>query len=98
VEGRAYVAVLDVVRPRIHAAGLALAADGTILVNVAHLFNTQNAGELLERAAEQGGELFIGVTLAARESREVVRWLEDSAAEVVGHVGGRRLRRKRRAR
>jgi len=85
-------------RPRIHAAALALAADASFLINVAHLHNTQDPNELLRLAVEQGGELFIGVTLTGRESREVVRWLEGSAAEVVGHVGGRRLRRQRRAR
>lgn len=85
-------------RPRVHAAGLALAADASLIVNVAHLHNTQDPNELLRHAIEHGGELFVGVTLNTRESREVARWLEGSAAEVVGHVGGRRLRRQRHAR
>jgi hypothetical protein len=85
-------------KPRIHAAALALASDSTIVVNVAHLFNTQDAVKLVQHAIELGGELFIGVTLTRREAREVARWLEGSAAEVVGHVGGRRLRKQRGAR
>ncbi|MGH7293308.1 MAG: hypothetical protein ACRELB_00165 [Polyangiaceae bacterium] len=83
-------------RPRIHAAGLALVADASLIVNVAHLHSTQDSNELLHLAMEHKGELFISVTLTRRETREVVRWLENSAAEVVGHVGGRRLRRLRR--
>jgi hypothetical protein len=85
-------------RPRTHAVALALAADASLLVNVAHQHNTQDAGELLQRAIEHGGDLFVGVTLTRRETREVVRWLEVSSAEVVGHVGGRTLRKLRRAR
>jgi hypothetical protein len=85
-------------RPRLHVAGLALAADATLIVNLAHLHNTQDPDKLVQHALEHGGALFIGVTLTPRESRAVVRWLDDSAAEVVGHVGGRRLRRQRRAR
>jgi len=97
-EGRRSLVVGVDVRPRIHAAGLALASDATLVVNVAHLFNTRDAGELLQHAIELGGELFIGVLLTSRESREIVRWISTSAAEVVGHVGARKLRRKRRAR
>jgi hypothetical protein len=85
-------------KPRIHAAALALASDSTIVVNVAHLFNTQDARRLLQLSTELGGELFIGVTLTQREAKEAAGWLEGAAAEVVGHVGGRRLRKQRRAR
>lgn len=85
-------------RPRLHLAALALCADASLVVNLAHLHNTQDANELVRLAVAHDGELFIGVTLISREGREVVRWLENSAAEVVGHVGGRRLRRLRRGR
>jgi hypothetical protein len=48
-------------RPRIHASRLAIAAAGSILLNVAHLHVQQDPGALLERAIAAGGDLFIDV-------------------------------------
>jgi hypothetical protein len=84
-------------RLRLHAAALALASDGSLLVNLAHLHNTQDPAGLLRVAVGHGGALFLGVTLTRRESRDVARWVEDSTAEATAHLGGRRLRRLGRA-
>jgi hypothetical protein len=80
---------------RIHASGLAFAADGTVLVNIAHWASSQDPLALLQRAKQEGGEIFIGVQLAPREAKEALRWLDNGAAEAVAHIGGRRQRRRR---
>lgn len=80
---------------RIHAAGLAVALDGTILLNVAHVAAEQDPAALLERAIEGGGELFVGVQLSRAESRRAIALLEDRAAEAAGVIVGRRQRRRR---
>ncbi len=82
-------------RPRIHASGLAIASDGTILVNVAHWETSQDPQVLLERAIAEGGELFVGVQINVREGRQALRLLDDRAAEAAGVIGGRRHRRRR---
>jgi hypothetical protein len=83
------------VRPRVHASGLAVASDRTVLVNVAHWVSTQEPAALLERALAEGGDLFVGVQLPLREAKEALRWLDNAAAEAAGHIGGRRHRRRR---
>lgn len=88
--------VLDV-RLRIHACGIAIALDGTVLLNVAHLHAAQDPAAIVKCAIEEGGDLFIGIALPARDAKEALRWLENGAAEAAGHVGGR-LHRRRRAR
>ena len=85
-------------RPRIHPAALALAADATLIVNVAHFHNTEDAAKLLQHAIRHGGSLFIGVGLTGREGREVARWLESSSTEAIGHLGGPGFQRLRRGR
>jgi len=85
------------VRPRIHASGIAVASDGTLLANVAHWANTQDPHALLERAIMEGGELFVGVQVNAREAPEIWRLFDDRAAEAAGVIGGRRHRRRRGA-
>ncbi len=82
-------------RSRIHASGLAVASDGTVLVNIAHCETSQDPQVLLERAIAEGGELFIGVQLVPREAREALRRLDDRAAEAAGVIAGRRQRRRR---
>ena len=82
-------------RPRIHASGIAVASDGTALVNVAHWETSQDPQVLLERAIAEGGELFVGVQINVREARQALRLLDDRAAEAAGVIGGRRHRRRR---
>jgi hypothetical protein len=52
------------VQSRIHASGIAIAADGSVLLNVAHWGSSQDPSIILERAFAEGGELFIGIQLA----------------------------------
>lgn len=80
-------------RPRIHASSLAVAADGTILVNLAHMYGENDGEALLRRALDDGGALFVGVSLRAGEARAVRAWMANAAAEIGGHVVGRRCRR-----
>ena len=55
---------------RIHPAALAVTLDGTIVLNIAHLYVKQDPVALLERAIAEGGDLFIGVQLTPREMKE----------------------------
>ncbi len=72
-----------------------MASDGSLLVNIAHLETSQDPAVLLERAIAERGEVFIGVRLEPREAKEVLRLLDDRAAEAAGVIGGRRHRRRR---
>jgi len=88
--------VLELVKPTpIHASGLAVALDGTILVNATHFAAEQSPAALLRQALDEGGTIFIGVQLSPSETREALRWLDDRAAEAAGHIVGRRQRRRR---
>jgi hypothetical protein len=83
------------VKPRVHASDLAATADGTVLVNIAHWETSKDPQAILERAIAEGGRLFIGVQLSPKEEKEALRWLDNGAAEGVGHFGGSRHRRRR---
>lgn len=94
-EGAGFPRVLVEVQPRIHGSGLAFASDGTALVNVAHWATTRDPHALIEHAIAEGGELFVGVQVSAREARHILRLIDDRAAEAAGVIGGRRHRRRR---
>ncbi len=71
-------------------APLAVASDGTVFVNVTHVGGMKEPGELLELALEEEGEVFIGVALEPAEVEEVLRRLDDGAADAVANVLGAR--------
>jgi len=80
---------------RIHASGLAVAFDGSLLLNVAHVASEQEPASLLRRALDEGSELFIGVQLSKREAAHALRLLDDRAAEGACVIVGHRQRRRR---
>ena len=84
-------------KPRLHSAALAVASDGTILVNAAHLDGepAHDPNALLARALADGGAVFIGVS-AGPASATVLRLLDDRAAEAACLVAGQRRRCGRR--
>jgi hypothetical protein len=85
-------------RRKPHAAALALASDGTLLLNVAADADDDDLDALIRRARSSGGNVFVGVPLGAAEARRVAERLEHSAAEAAALVlaAGRRRRTKRR--
>ena len=85
--------------PRICKASVAFACDGSLLANVHGYAGETDPQELLRRATELGGAIFVGVVLRAGEARDALSRLDDA-----GHEGAsnafvdRRRRRKRKAR
>ena len=85
-------------RPRISKASIALASDGSIVANVHNCAGEKDPEELLRRAIELGGAVFIGIVLRGRETREVITRVDDAGHEGAGGAFvDRRRRRKRKA-
>ena len=82
---------------RVHYAPLALASDGSVLVNLAHFDGPHSTSALLALALKQPGAVFIGVVLTNDEVADVVARVSHGHAEAVAYVVGAR-QRKRRAR
>lgn len=76
-------------------APMALASDGTLLLNVAHLDGMANVVAAVQRLLDDGHQVFVGVAVPARLRRELLRDVEDAAADVVGRLGPRLRRRPR---
>lgn len=82
-------------RRKAHAAALALASDGTLLLNVAADAGDDDLEALLEQARKSGGSVFIGVPLSTAEARRVAKRLEHSSAESAALILAARSRRRR---
>ncbi len=81
-----------------HQAAFAIACDGTMLVNVAHVGRRLSPSRLLEWALQQRGAVFVGLQVSAAEASYVLDWCRYQHEEAVAYViGGReqRMRRKR---
>ena len=76
-----------------HTAPLALASDGTILINVAEFDGSRTLPALLQRAQKQRGAVFIGVQLNDREAWDVLLPLSESCTEVAAHLAGSRQKK-----
>ena len=70
-------------------APIALASDGTLLVNVAQLSPGTVLDEILRYAEVTGLPIFIGVAVPGRLYKRFVRELDDAVADVVGRLGPR---------
>jgi hypothetical protein len=79
-----------------HAAALALASDGTLLLNVAGETGDDDLDELLERAKASSDSVFVGIPLSAAEARRVAQRLEHSGAEAAAVLFAARKKRGRR--
>ena len=80
---------------KIHPARLALAADGTLLVNVDWLGPERPWSDMLRDALAHGGPVFLGVVARSDDVRRyVVPALRDAERSAAAHLGGRRRRNK----
>ncbi len=77
-------------------APFAVTVGGDIVANVSHVCDTKDPKKVLEKALAGKGKVFIGVVLTPAERRFLLRWADDSAAEVAAWIWGARLRRARR--
>ena len=82
-------------RRKAHAAALALASDGTLLLNVAADSGDDDLEALLERARKSGGSVFVGVPLSAAEAERVATRLEHAGAEAAALLFAARGKRHR---
>lgn len=80
----------------VHQAAFAVASDGTLLLNVAHVGRHMRPEQLLRWALGQPGEVFIGVRMTKGEASRVLQWSSDIHTEAVAFVVGKRQRRMRR--
>ena len=79
-------------------APLAVASDGAVIINAAHLYRGATAGDVLARAVADGPTVFVGVVLADRDRKLVMGRMTEAAGETAGWVWGRRQRRRRPSR
>jgi hypothetical protein len=79
---------------QIHRAPLALASDGTVLVNLAEFDGPRSLGAFLEKAMAQKGAVFVGVQMTPAEVRRVLSDVSDNYKEAAAYVAGRRQKRK----
>ncbi len=76
-------------------APMAITSDGTVLLNVTHLKN----GDALEAAREllaEGHEVFVGIAVPGQLRGELLRGIEDGAADLLGRIGPKLRQRTRR--
>ncbi len=77
----------------IHQAAFAIASDGHMLVNVAHVDRRLSLSQLLQWALRQPGKVFVGVQMSPTEVKRVVEWCNDIHTEAAAYVVGPRERR-----
>ena len=77
-------------------APMGITSDGRTLMNVTHLIKTTDVREALRVALAEGHEVFVGIAVPAYFAEEIRRDLDDAAAEIVGRLGIRVRRRRRR--
>jgi len=75
---------------RTHRAPLALASDGTVLVNLAEFDGPRSLEAFLEKAMVQKGAVFVGVQLTPAELRRVLSRVGDGCTEAAAYVAGAR--------
>ncbi len=76
-----------------HQAAFAIASDGTLIMNVAHVGRRLTPTQLIQWALGQPGKVFVGVQMSPAEVRKVVTWSRDVHDEAVAYVIGARQRR-----
>ncbi|HQP39699.1 MAG TPA: hypothetical protein PLI95_31160 [Polyangiaceae bacterium] len=79
----------------IHRAPLALASDGTILLNTAVFDVPKRIEQLLELALRERGAVFIGIALAPHEVEQLRLQVDDAVLQAAFFTAGARQRRSR---
>ena len=82
-------------RRKPHAAALALASDGTLLLNLADATGEDDLEALIKLAKASSARVFVGIPLSAAEARRVAQRLEHSSSEAAALVAASRLKKKR---
>ena len=83
-------------RIRIVEAPLAIASDGTVLVNVGHSDGPSDPRAIFDRAFAGGDSIFIGVAVRPKELAFIKRGIDNHGAELASRIlGGRQRRREK---
>ncbi len=78
---------------RVHLAPLAVATDGSVLVNLALIEEAPTLRAVLKLARAQSGDVFVGVPLARADLDSVRRRLDDAGTEAAAALYAQRRRR-----
>ena len=76
---------------KITLAPFAVASDGTVFANVAHLVGDVAVTKLIQQAQRMDGGLFVGVAITRSEKSQLVRALDNAGAETIAKTVSRRL-------
>ena len=75
---------------RLSLAPFAITSEGDLVLNVAKLSSTTKLEEVLRRAMEERGALYIGVILSRDETELVLGRLENAGEEAAAKIVGQR--------
>jgi hypothetical protein len=65
---------------------MAVTSAGTVILNATHLGDGASLADIIKIATASGRPIYIGVEIET--SRELLRWIDDAAAEIVCAIGG----------
>ena len=80
---------------RVHRAPLAVASDGTVLLNVTEFEGVKRPEELLKIALREEGRVLVGLELEPKEVKTILARLEHCTAEGAAVVVAARQRKRR---
>jgi hypothetical protein len=75
---------------------IALTSGGAVIINITHLEDTTDVAAVIARLIGEGHRLFIGIAVPGALRRELRKGIDDAGADIVGRLGGRLRRAKRR--
>jgi len=81
---------------RTHSAPLALALDGSLLLDASPRLDAALVAQVARALAVPSTEVFIATRLAAKERRQTLIRLDDAAAEAAARIHGSTSARKKR--
>ena len=82
---------------RLHRAPLAVASDGSVLVNLAHFDGVASVADAVEKAVNAQREVFFGVVVTTEElHRIVLPRVAQAAREAAAYVAGGRNKTRAR--
>jgi hypothetical protein len=73
-------------------APFAVASDGTVFANVAHLVGDVAATKLIQQAQRMDGRLFIGIAVTREQKKSLLLALDNAGAETIAKTVGCRQR------
>lgn len=74
---------------------IAITSGGQLLLNTMHLDGMADPVAAIRRLLDDGHRVFVGIAVPKQLRREVLRDIDDAAADVVGRLGLRLRRRPR---